>query len=151
QKLTDLKITLTADEDHTYARQTCDAILASVYSNKKDYFCKEMISRGIDISGFIKEAGNAAQKAGLAGQKNNHDVFIPSGAGANPFVTSVISSAQQKFPRVFLNKNQQASFKQYAEKKISSEVGEICKKLGLITPVDFGLVLDEIASRYISL
>lgn len=149
KKLIELDLPGKAKEDPVYARQTCDAVLASVYSNKKDIFCKEMISKGIDISGYLNAAGAAALQAGLGGKIDNNDTFIPTGAGANPFVTAVISSAQLKFPRVFLNKNQQEFFKQYAEKKISCEVGEICKDNGFISPVEFGVMLDKIASRYL--
>lgn len=115
----------------------------------KDVFCNEIISKGIDISGYLKEAGVAAMQAGLEGKTDNNETFIPSGAGANPFVTAVISVAQLKFPRAFFNKKQQVFFKQYAEKKISCEVGEICKNKGFISPVEFGVILDKIASRYL--
>ncbi|KML20854.1 hypothetical protein VL10_20840 [Leclercia adecarboxylata] len=138
-----------AKEDPVFARQTCDAVLASVYSIKKDLFCKKMISNNIDISGYLKAAGIAAREAGLEGKNDNNDAFVPAGAGANPFVSAVISSAQLKFPRVFFNKKQQAFFKQYAEKKISCEVSEICKDKGIISPVEFGVMLDKIASRYL--
>lgn len=108
KKLIALDLTGKAKEDPVYARQTCNAVLASVYSNRKDIFCKEMISKGIDISGYLKEAGSAAQQASLEGKIDNNDTFIPAGAGANPFITAVISSAQKKFPRAILNKNQHA-------------------------------------------
>ncbi|ATX62814.1 hypothetical protein [Yersinia hibernica] len=149
KKLLELDLPGKAKEDPVYAKQACDAVLASVYSNKKDVFCKEMISKGIDISGYLKDVGAAALQAGLEGKIDNNDTFIPTGAGANPFVTAVISSAQLKFPLVFLNKNQQGFFKQYAEKKISCEVGKICKDNGFISPVEFGVMLDKIASRYL--
>ncbi|MFC7506718.1 type III secretion protein SopE2 [Pantoea stewartii] len=116
KKLIELDLPGKAKEDPVYAKQTFDAVLASVYSNKKDFFCKKMISKDIDISGYLKAAGEAALQAGLEGKIDNNDTFIPNGAGANPFVTAVISSAQRKFPRFFKQKPT-GFFKQYAEKR----------------------------------
>lgn len=149
QKLTELNLAGAGKDDPVYASQACDAVLASIYSNKKDAFCKEMISKGINTTGYLKEAGEAAKKVGLKGEMYNN-VFVPSGAGANPFVTPLISSAQQKFPHMFSNKTQQASFKQYAEKKISYEVEKICKDKGMISPAEFGVMLEKIARKHLA-
>ncbi|EID3152864.1 SPI-1 type III secretion system guanine nucleotide exchange factor SopE2, partial [Salmonella enterica] len=47
QKLNSLDIKGNASKDPAYARQTCEAILAAVYSNNKDQCCKLLISKGI--------------------------------------------------------------------------------------------------------
>ena len=148
QKLTELDLPGTAKKDPVFAQQSIDAVLASVYSNKKDLVCLDMMSNGKDISGYLKEIGHAAQQAGLEGKVDNN-TFIPSGSGANPFVTNVISNVQRKIPHVFINKKQQVYFKQYLEKKISHEVGEICKEKGRISPNEFATQLDKIASRHL--
>ncbi|KAA9988179.1 SPI-1 type III secretion system guanine nucleotide exchange factor SopE2, partial [Escherichia coli] len=44
QKLNSLDIKGNASKDPAYARQTCEAILAAVYSNNKDQCCKLLIS-----------------------------------------------------------------------------------------------------------
>ncbi|WP_253384106.1 hypothetical protein [unidentified bacterial endosymbiont] len=150
QKLKELDLTGKAKKDPVFARQSIDAVLASVYSNKKDFVCRDMMSNDKDISGYLKEIGHAAQQAGLEGKVDNNNTFIPAGAGANPFVTPVISNVQHKIPHVFFNKKQQVYFKQYVEKKISHEVGEICKEKGRISPDEFATQLDKIASRYLS-
>lgn len=149
QKLQELDLPGKGKEDPIYASQAFDAILASVYSNKKDEFCIKMIEQGLDTSSFLKEAGEAAKTAGLKGKMHN-GIFEPAGAGANPFLTPLISSSQQKYPYTFINKNQQAFFKGYAEKNISIEMGEICKEKGMIRPAEFGKILEEIANRYLS-
>ncbi|MGN7915524.1 hypothetical protein [Enterobacter sp. 22466] len=149
QKLEALDLIEKAKQDTVYASQACDAALASVYSNKKDVFCKEMISLGLDTSEYLREAGYAAKNVGLEGQMHN-DIFIPAGSGANPFLTAIISSTQRRYPRLFLNKNRQATFREYAERKILCKVGKICQAKGIITPSEFGLMLDKIASKYLS-
>jgi len=101
QKLHELDLSGKGKEDPVYASQACDAILASVYSNKKDQYCKMLISKGVDTSAFLKEAGEVASDMGLAG-KMHHDIFTPSGAGANPFLTAIFSSAQQKYMHMFM-------------------------------------------------
>ncbi|WP_263071024.1 hypothetical protein [Enterobacter huaxiensis] len=149
QKLKELDLPGTAKKDPVFAQQSIDAVLASVYSNKKDLVCLNMMSKDKDITGYLKEIGHAAQQAGLEGKVDNN-TFIPSGAGANPFVTSVISNVQRKMPYVFINKKQQVYFKQYVEEKISHEVGEICKEKGRISPDEFATQLDKIASQHLS-
>lgn len=148
-KLKELNLAGTAKKDPVFARQSIDAVLASVYSNKKDLVCLNMMSNGQDISGYLKEIGHAAKQAELEGKIDNN-TFIPSGAGANPFVTYVISNVQRKIPHVFINKKQQIYFKQYVEKKVAHEVGEICKEKGRISPDEFATQLDKIASRHMS-
>lgn len=150
RKLKELDLSGTARKDPVFAQQSIDAVLSSVYSNKKDLVCLDMMSKDKDISGYLKEIGHAAQQAGLEGKVDNNNTFIPSGAGANPFVTSVISNIQRKIPYVFINKQQQVYFKQYVEKKISHEVGEICREKGRISPDEFATQLDKIASRHLS-
>lgn len=85
QKLNSLDIKGNASKDPAYARQTCEAMLSAVYSNNKDHCCKLLISKGVSITPFLKEIGEAAQNAGLPGEIKN-GVFTPGGAGANPFV-----------------------------------------------------------------
>ncbi|VDY42937.1 guanine nucleotide exchange factor SopE [Salmonella enterica subsp. enterica serovar Daytona] len=64
QKLNSLDIKGNASKDPAYARQTCEAILSAVYSNNKDHCCKLLISKGVSITPFLKEIGEAAQNAG---------------------------------------------------------------------------------------
>lgn len=84
QKLNSLDIKGNASKDPAYARQTCEAILAAVYSNNKDQCCKLLISKGISITPFLKEIGEAAQNAGLPGEMKN-GVFTPGGAKGESF------------------------------------------------------------------
>lgn len=68
QKLNSLDIKGNASKDPAYARQTCEAMLSAVYSNNKDHCCKLLISKGVSITPFLKEIGEAAQNAGLPGE-----------------------------------------------------------------------------------
>ncbi len=70
QKLNSTDIKGNASKDPAYARQTCEAMLSAVYSNNKDHCCKLLISKGVSITPFLKEIGEAAQNAGLQGDKN---------------------------------------------------------------------------------
>ncbi|ECH2673411.1 type III secretion system guanine nucleotide exchange factor SopE2, partial [Salmonella enterica] len=92
QTLHDMDIRGSASKDPAYASQTREAILSAVYSKNKDQCCKLLINKGINIAPFLQEIGEAAKNAGLPGTTKN-DVFTPSGAGANPFITPLISSA----------------------------------------------------------
>ncbi|HGB6967495.1 TPA: SPI-1 type III secretion system guanine nucleotide exchange factor SopE, partial [Salmonella enterica subsp. enterica serovar Enteritidis] len=121
QTLHDIDIRGSASKDPAYASQTREAILSAVYSKYKDQYCNLLISKGIDIAPFLKEIGEAAQNAGLPGATKN-DVFTPSGAGANPFITPLITSAYSKYPHMFTSQHQKASFNIYAEKIIMTEV-----------------------------
>ncbi|EGE4657849.1 type III secretion system guanine nucleotide exchange factor SopE2 [Salmonella bongori serovar 48:i:- str. 94-0708] len=148
QKLNELDIKSHASKDPSYARQTCEAILSAQYSNNKDKYCRLLINQGVSITPFLKEIGEAAQNAGLPGEIKN-GVFTPGGAGANPFITPLVSSASIKYPYIFTNHNQQTSFKAYAEKLIMKEVTPLFKEQNLPTPQQFHLTLENIASKYI--
>ncbi|EJC1232587.1 SPI-1 type III secretion system guanine nucleotide exchange factor SopE [Salmonella enterica] len=148
QTLNDMDIRGNASKDPAYASQTREAILSAVYSKNKDQCCKLLISKGINIAPFLKEIGEAAQNAGLPGATKN-DVFTPSGAGANPFITPLVSSANSKYPHMFINQHQQASFKIYAEKIIMTEVAPLFNECVMPTPQQFHLILENIANKYI--
>ncbi|ECG8391913.1 type III secretion system guanine nucleotide exchange factor SopE2 [Salmonella enterica subsp. enterica serovar Saintpaul] len=135
-------------KDPAYARQTCEAILSAVYSNNKDQCCKLLISKGVSITPFLKEIGEAAQNAGLPGEIKN-GVFTPGGAGANPFVVPLIASASIKYPHMFINHNQQVSFKAYAEKIVMKEVTPLFNKGTMPTPQQFQLTIENIANKYL--
>lgn len=148
QKLNSLDIKGNASKDPAYARQTCEAILAAVYSNNKDQCCKLLISKGISITPFLKEIGEAAQNAGLPGEMKN-GVFTPGGAGANPFVVPLIAAASIKYPHMFINHNQQVSFKVHAEKIVMKEVTPLFNKGTMPTPQQFQLTIENIANKYL--
>lgn len=148
KQLSELNLRGNAKEDPEYFSQAFDAVLASVYSNKKDKFCKEMISKGIDISSYLMEAGEAAKKAGIKGEMKN-DIFVPKGAGANPFITPLMSSTQKEHLYSLKNEKQSQLFRMHAEKIISNEVGEMCKEKGLIHPTEFDLILEGIGAKYL--
>ncbi|EDV4581392.1 type III secretion system guanine nucleotide exchange factor SopE2 [Salmonella enterica] len=148
QKLNSLDIKGNASKDPAYARQTCEAILSSVYSNHKDQCCKLLVNKGGSITPFLKEIGEAAQNAGLRGEIKN-GVFTPAGAGTNPFVVPLISSASTKYPHMFTNYNQQVSFKAYAEKIIMKEVTSLFNERSMQTPQQFQLTVENIANKYL--
>ncbi len=81
QKLNSLDIKGNASKDPAYARQTCEAILSAVYSNIKDHCCKLLISKGISITPFLKELGEAAHKAGLPGEIKKRRIYSRWGRG----------------------------------------------------------------------
>ncbi|ECG8589173.1 type III secretion system guanine nucleotide exchange factor SopE2 [Salmonella enterica subsp. salamae] len=148
QKLNELEIKSNAGKDPAYARQTREAMLSAVFSNNKDRYCKLLLSQGKSIAPFLKDIGMAAQNAGLPGDSKN-DIFTPSGAGANPFITPLLSSANARYPQVFLNQNQQASLKAYAETIIMKEVTPLFKESGMPTPQQFQVMLESIANKHI--
>ncbi|EAB9458850.1 type III secretion system guanine nucleotide exchange factor SopE [Salmonella enterica subsp. enterica serovar Poona] len=149
QTLHDIDIRGSASKDPAYASQTREAILSAVYSKYKDQYCNLLISKGIDIAPFLKEIGEAAQNAGLPGATKN-DVFTPSGAGANPFITPLITSAYSKYPLMFTSQHQKASFNIYAEKIIMTEVVPLFNnECAMPTPQQFQLILENIANKYI--
>ncbi|HCM1945240.1 TPA: type III secretion system guanine nucleotide exchange factor SopE2 [Salmonella enterica subsp. salamae serovar 30:g,m,s:e,n,x] len=148
QKLNSLDIKGNASKDPAYARQTCEAILSAVYSNIKDHCCKLLISKGVSITPFLKEIGEAAQNAGLPGEIKN-GVFTPGGAGSNPFVVPLIASASIKYPYMFINHNQQVSFKAYAEKIVMKEVMSLFNEEAMPTPQQFQLTMENIANKYL--
>lgn len=148
QTLHDIDIRGSASKDPAYASQTREAILSAVYSKYKDQYCNLLISKGIDIAPFLKEIGEAAQNAGLPGATKN-DVFTPSGAGANPFITPLITSAYSKYPHMFTSQHQKASFNIYAEKIIMTEVVPLFNECAMPTPQQFQQILENIANKYI--
>ncbi|HFW3661572.1 TPA: SPI-1 type III secretion system guanine nucleotide exchange factor SopE, partial [Salmonella enterica subsp. enterica serovar Birkenhead] len=148
QTLNDMDIRGSASKDPAYASQTREAILSAVYSKNKDQCCKLLISKGINTATFLKEIGEAAQNAGLPGAAKN-GVFTPSGAGANPFINALMSSANSKYPHMFINQHQQASFKIYAEKIIMTEVAPLFNECVMPAPQQFHLILENIANKYI--
>ncbi|MBA3112044.1 type III secretion system guanine nucleotide exchange factor SopE2 [Salmonella enterica] len=150
QKLNSLDIKGNASKDPGYARQTCEAILSSVYSNNKDHCCKLLVSKGVSITPFLQEIGEAAQKAGLPGEIKN-GVFTPGGAGTNPFVVPLIASASVKYPHMFRNYNQQVSFKAYAEKIVMKEVASLFNERAMQTPQQFQLIMENIANKYLQI
>lgn len=81
QKLNSLDIKGNASKDPAYARQTCEAILSAVYSNNKDQCCKLLISKGVSITPFLKEIGEAAQNAGLPGEIKKWRIYSRWGRG----------------------------------------------------------------------
>ncbi|PDN43095.1 SPI-1 type III secretion system guanine nucleotide exchange factor SopE [Salmonella enterica] len=148
QTLHDIDIRGSASKDPAYASQTREAILSAVYSKYKDQYCNLLISKGIDIAPFLKEIGEAAQNAGLPGATKN-DVFTPSGAGANPFITPLITSAYSKYPHMFTSQHQKASFNIYAEKIIMTEVVPLFNECAMPNPQQFQQILENIANKYI--
>ncbi|HCM3758010.1 TPA: SPI-1 type III secretion system guanine nucleotide exchange factor SopE [Salmonella enterica subsp. enterica serovar London] len=148
QTLHDIDIRGSASKDPAYASQTREAILSAVYSKYKDQYCNLLISKGIDTAPFLKEIGEAAQNAGLPGATKN-DVFTPSGAGANPFITPLITSAYSKYPHMFTSQHQKASFNIYAEKIIMTEVVPLFNECAMPTPQQFQQILENIANKYI--
>ncbi|ENV9885768.1 SPI-1 type III secretion system guanine nucleotide exchange factor SopE, partial [Salmonella enterica] len=153
QTLHDIDIRGSASKDPAYASQTREAILSAVYSKYKDQYCnllisKGIVSKGIDMAPFLKEIGEAAQNAGLPGATKN-DIFTPSGAGANPFITPLITSAYNKYPHMFTSQHQKASFNIYAEKIIMKEVAPLFNECAMPTPQQFQLILENIANKYI--
>ncbi|EBR4051718.1 type III secretion system guanine nucleotide exchange factor SopE2 [Salmonella enterica subsp. arizonae serovar 13,23:g,z51:-] len=148
QKLNSLDIKGNASKDPDYARQTCEAMLSSVYSNNKDQCCKLLVSKGISITSFLKEIGEAAQNAGLPGEIKN-GIFTPGGAGTNPFVVPLIASASVEYPHMFINYSQQVSFKAYAEKIIMKEVTPLFNEGTMPTPQQFQLTVENIANKYL--
>lgn len=148
QKLNDLDIKSQASKDPVYARQTCEAVLSAVYSNHKDQCCRLLISKGVSITPFLQEIGEAARNAGLPGETKN-DVFTPGGAGANPFITPLVSAASVKYPHMFINHQQQASFKAYAERIILKEVMPLFHEGPMPTPQQFQLILENIANKHV--
>ncbi|EDF7152829.1 SPI-1 type III secretion system guanine nucleotide exchange factor SopE [Salmonella enterica subsp. enterica serovar Dublin] len=147
QTLHDIDIRGSASKDPAYASQTREAILSAVYSKYKDQYCNLLISKGIDIAPFLKEIGEAAQNAGLPGATKN-DVFTPSGAGANPFITPLITSAYSKYPHMFTSQHQKASFN-ISEKIIMTEVVPLFNECAMPTPQQFQQILENIANKYI--
>ncbi|EAV2849864.1 SPI-1 type III secretion system guanine nucleotide exchange factor SopE2, partial [Salmonella enterica] len=85
---------------------------------------------------------------GLPGEIKN-GVFTPGGAGANPFVVPLIASASIKYPHMFINHNQQVSFKAYAEKIVMKEVTPLFNKGTMPTPQQFQLTIENIANKYL--
>jgi len=79
------------------------------------YFFKEIIANGGKVSGNLLEIGDLARILGLKGKMDNGK-FVPSGAGANPFLAPIILQAQNKFLFMFANKNQQVYFEINLEK-----------------------------------
>ncbi len=71
------------------------------------------------------------------------------GAGANPFVVPLIASASIKYPHMFINHNQQVSFKAYAEKIVMKEVTPLFNKGTMPTPQQFQLTIENIANKYL--
>ena len=84
---------------------------------------------------------------GYRGDKNG--VFTPGGAGANPFVVPLIAAASIKYPHMFINHNQQVSFKAYAEKIVMKEVTPLFNKGTMPTPQQFQLTIENIANKYL--
>lgn len=148
QKLNTLDIKGNASKDPDYARQTCEAILAAVFSNSKDHCCKLLVSKGISITPFLKELGEAAQKAGLPGEIKN-GVFTPGGAGANPFIAPLMASVSTQHPHMFINHSQQVFFKGYAEALIMKEVTPLFNEGTMPTPQQFQLTVNSIANKYL--
>ncbi|KAF0666633.1 hypothetical protein L247_22045, partial [Salmonella enterica subsp. enterica serovar Worthington str. BCH-7253] len=76
-------------------------------------------------------------------------VFTPGGAGANPFVVPLIAAASIKYPHMFINHNQQVSFKAYAEKIVMKEVAPLFNKGTMPTPQQFQLTIENIANKHL--
>lgn len=76
-------------------------------------------------------------------------VFTPGGAGANPFVVPLIAAASIKYPHMFINHNQQVSFKAYAEKIVMKEVTPLFNKGTMPTPQQFQLTIENIANKHL--
>lgn len=84
---------------------------------------------------------------GYLGDKNG--VFTPGGAGANPFVVPLIAATSIKYPHMFINHNQQVSFKAYAEKIVMKEVTPLFNKGTMPTPQQFQLTIENIANKHL--
>lgn len=146
EKLMELDLIGNAKKDPVYASQMYDAVMSSVYRKKKDVVVGLLTAGDYDTSEYLRMAGIMAILVGIKGKNNDDGIFIPTGAGANPFVTAVASSAQKKF---FLNKDQLAYIKRYTEEGISSLIGHMCEEKGWMPPEQYGITLDNMARLYL--
>lgn len=143
-----LNILIIGVEDEIYANQTIDAVLASTYSEAKDAFHKDQFDKKVKVSeDYLKAIGEIARQNGLEGHEQD-GIFIPKGAGANPFITPVIGSIIKNKPLRLRNTSQVIIYKKFAAKLISAQVGQLCKLKGRITPEEMNLQLREVAKKY---
>lgn len=148
EQIEKLEISSQGEKDSKYAEQTIDSILASVYSQRKDAFCMAQLNSQHKIpEGYLREIGEVAQECGLTGVEDK-GIFKPSGAGANPFLTAVMTPVKKKYAHRLLNRNQQTLFLNYAKTKIYDEIGKLCDTYGRINPSDFNARLEGIARKY---
>ncbi|EKR1614050.1 SPI-1 type III secretion system guanine nucleotide exchange factor SopE2, partial [Salmonella enterica subsp. enterica serovar Cerro] len=61
----------------------------------------------------------------------------------------LIAAASIKYPHMFINHNQQVSFKAYAEKIVMKEVTPLFNKGTMPTPQQFQLTIENIANKHL--
>ncbi len=145
QKLNSPDIKGNASKDPAYARQTCEAMLSAVYSNNKDHCCNYSSVKG-SVLPLPERDRRGCAECGLPGDKNG--VFTRVGQ-ERILCRPLIAAASIKYPHMFINHNQQVSFKAYAEKIVMKEVTPLFNKGTMPTPQQFQLTIENIANKYL--
>lgn len=148
KQLAKLDIYSKGKNDRKYADQTIDSILSSVYSEQKDSYCMNRTKTGNKIpADYLKEIGEIAKQHGLSG-KENKGIFEPAGAGANPFLTAVMTPVVKRFGIKMSANLQNTRLTNYAKQKIYNEVAKLCSERSRIEPNEFSSQLNKVAEKY---
>lgn len=148
KQVAELDIYSKGKNDSKYADQTIDSILSSVYSERKDSYCINQSKTGNKIPvGYLQEIGQIAKQNGLSGEENK-GIFEPAGAGANPFLTAVMTPIVKRFGIRMGANLQSTRFNDYAKQKIYNEAAKLCSERGRIEPNEFSYQLNKIAEKY---
>lgn len=148
KQVAELDIYSKGKNDSTYADQTIDSILSSVYSERKDSYCINQTKTGNKIpAGYLQEIGQIAKKNGLSG-KENKGIFEPAGAGANPFLTATMSPVIKRFGMTMGANLHNARLNDYAKQKIYNQASKLCSERGRIEPNEFSYLLNKVAEKY---
>ncbi len=144
----ELNVSETARRDPIYAQQVIDAVYASTYSAAKDAFGRLCVERGARVpDGYLQEIGAAAHALRIACEEKD-GIYTPKAAGANPFVTPVLSSMQKQFTAYMNQPGQGARLRAHVEAAIAKEIAPQAPERGMLSPDEFVAQLAEIGKRW---
>lgn len=112
-------------KDLEQGRQSLDALLSSDYSDASDRIRSQKLT---NENKYLEEMGLLAKNAGLKGG-NQKDIFIPTGAGANAFITPLLSPLIKGHPHFIQNSDHKLQLASYAKKLLSDEGAKLSQKI----------------------
>lgn len=144
----ELKLVEKSRKDPEFSRQVIDAVYASIYSAAKDEFCRMVAGKGLKVpEGYLYAIGEEARRINIA--CNNKDgIATPAAAGANPFVTPVLSQIQKSFPEHMAQPGQSPRLRVRVEAEVAKLITPLAVERGLPSPEVFAAKLAEIGASW---
>ena len=149
QKLQQLSLQLSASKDRDFLRETIELSLCAIYGHAKDQCCENLEKLGYTEipRSYLCEIGLAAKKTGLPGNEKQ-GIFIPKGAGANPFSNRIMAGVRSEFAWHFKNKKQGQDYADYLRVNLIQVIEPFAKQAGWCSLTLFAATLADIALQY---